>query len=198
MAEIEGFESIISSITLAKELYDINRIDVMEHFSDELSWDSYYENIWGVMSHIFAGYYGDYNEESEIDMMWFTDDVISNYFVHAWEYGKHHNLHFSQNPYVSKAQNEVTRWFNISCCVDWKLLSYIHTKKAAQKSKLFIYSYTGCGGCSSHEKIAYGLIQIYIWFKNMCDSFNTLMTAQNDTNGEVISNRLDRREMIAA
>lgn len=174
MAEIEGFDAIISTITLAKELHDIGRLDVVGHFCDALCWDSYYENLLGTISNIFVGFTGDYVEDDEFELMEFEDDVLSNYFIHAWEYGKAHNLHYSQNPYVSQAQEEAQRWLNVNCCVDWKLLAYIRTMKSAQKSKLLVRMYNGCGNGCGLDSLAHGLVQLYAWFKNECDGIEAM------------------------
>jgi len=169
MAEIEGFHSIVSSLSLAKKLHDVGRVDVLGQFYDLLCWDSYYGHILDVISSIFTGFKSDYAEDDETEFMEFEDDIISDYFIHAWEYGKLHKIHYSQNPYVTLAQDEAQRCFNTNCCIDWKLLAYIRTKEAAKKSKLLVCMDNGCGGCCGHENLAHGLIQLYTWFKNKCD-----------------------------
>jgi len=172
--EIEGFDSIISSIVLAKKLYDIGRFDIVQQqFFDVLSWDSYFENMVGVMSSIFTGYSSNYSDEDDTEVMIFEDDIISNYFIHAWQYGKLHNIHYTQNPYVEQAQTEARRWLNIGCCVNYKLLAYTRTQKTAQKSRLLVLMDNGCGGCDIYRKIPYGLIELYLWFTNKCAEFET-------------------------
>jgi len=171
MAEIEGFHNIISSLSLAKKLYDVGRFDVLGQFDDLLCLDNYYGHIMDVTSSVFDGFTSDYVEEHETEFMEFEDDVISDYFVRAWEYGKLYNIHYSQNPYVIQAKNEAQSFLSTSCCIDWKLLAYIRTKKAAQKSKLLVCTSNGCGGCCGHENLAHGLIRLYAWFKNKCDEF---------------------------
>ena len=171
IAEIEGFHNIVSILSLAKKLHDIGRFDVVGQFYDSLCLDSYFDHMLNVISSIFVGFECKYVEENETELMKFEDDLISDYFVHAWEYGQLHKIHYSQNPYVIQAQSEAQRCLNGNCCVDWKLLAYIRTKKAAQKSELFVCMSGGCGGCCGHEKLAHGLIQLYTWFKNKCDEF---------------------------
>ena len=169
--EIEDFSAIITSLTLAKELYDADRFDIVRQgFHDVLCGYSYYENIMVVTSSIFSGFCTTYNEENETDIMTFEDDVISDYFIYAMEYGKQHKLPHDQNPYVSQAHDEVRRWLNCSSCVDWKLLAYTKTKKAAKKSKLLVCIFLSCG-CNAQEGVAYGLIQLYSWFKYKSDEF---------------------------
>jgi hypothetical protein len=201
MHEIEGFETIISSLTLAKALYDIGRHDVLGQFSDVLCWDSYYENMMGTISSVFTGFECDYAEYDETEFMEFKDDVISAYFVHAWEYGKLHKLHYSQNPHIAHAQEEVRRWLNSSCCIDWKLLVYLRSKKSARKSKLFVRMYHGgCGGCGIHEIVAYGLIRLYTWFKEKCAEFETMKAAPVKPKEKVsdIRAKTEHREVMAA
>ena len=198
---IEGFEAITSNLVFAKELHDIDRFDIVEQqFFDVLELDSYYENMLGIISSIFVEFDSDYSDDDETEHLSFKDDVISGYFVHAWEYGKIHNLHFNQNPHVDNAQNEARRWLNAGCCVDWKLLAYIKTKKAAQQSKLIVRMYSGCGNCSPYENVAYGLIQLYTWFKDKCAEFEALKAAQNKPKegAPAICVRPKYREVMAA
>jgi len=201
MMEIEGFDAIISSLSLAKELHDIGRFDIVEQqFYDSLCWDSYFQNMFGAISSIFSKFEGDYAEDNETEIMSFEDDVISNYFVLAWEYGKTNNLHYSENPYVSEAQRETQRWFNSSCCVAWKLLAYIRTKKSARQSRLLIHIYNGCGGCPTHENVAYGLIQLYTWFTNKCAELEALKVTPDKPkeNAPVIYVKPEYKEAMAA
>ncbi|MCL2047393.1 MAG: hypothetical protein FWG87_01585 [Defluviitaleaceae bacterium] len=168
MREIEDFNSIIDCLILAKKLYDIGRYDVIGQLWDELCLDSYYENMLGIISSVFTGYKGTYSENEELDIMMFSDDVISDYFVHAWQYGEIHNIHYSQNPYVLNAHAAAQKCLYSSCCVSGKLMSYIRTKKSAQKSKVIVLIHVGCGSCNIYENVAYGLIELYTWFKNQC------------------------------
>jgi len=173
--EIEGFDTIISSLVLAKKLYDIDRFDIVEQqFFDVLSWDAYFENMMGVISSIFMGYSSDYSDEDATELMTFEDDVISNYFVYAWKYGKLHNIHYSQNPYVEQAHKEVERLLHIGCCVGYKLLAYTRTKKSAQKSRLLVLMGNSCGGCNIYGNVSLALVQLYSWFTNKCAEFETL------------------------
>ena len=200
MWEIEGFHSVISSVTLAKQLHDIGRHDVMKHLSDTLCWDSYYENMLSVIEFVFRDFQCGYNESDETELMAFEDDVISDYFVHAWEYGELHKIHYSQNPLVTNARDEIQKRFFGSCCVDSKLCAYIRTKKAAKKSKLLVLLYNGCGGCSTHENVAIGLIKLYTWFKNKCAEFEALKATPDKPKEVVpaICTKSEYREAIAA
>jgi len=199
MAVIEGFESVLSQMVLAKELYDIDRYDIVEqHFSDELSWDSYYENILGVISSIFSGYHGNYDDDDDTEIMVFEDDNISNYFVYAWEQGKLQKLPYDKNPYLSQAQSEVDRWLNVSNCTGWRLLGYTKTKKKARQSKILVQHYTGCG-CNSIENIAYGLIQLYAWFVAKNAEFAAMKaTARAEPIAAILNTDTEYREVKAA
>ena len=179
--EIEGFDNIASSLSLVKKLHDIGRFDIIEnHFDDVLCYDTYYHNVYGTIFSIFQNHESHYDESEEIEIMSFQDDVISGFFVHAWEYGKRHNLHYSQNPFISQARKETRSLFNVGCCVDSKLAAYIRTEKAAKKSKLFVRLYNGCGNCNYHENTAYGLIKMYLWFKNKCAEFEVLKAERQE------------------
>jgi hypothetical protein len=129
--------------------------------------------------------------------MEFEDDVISHYFIHAWEYGQSHKIHYSQNPYITQAKNEAQHRLSTSCCIDWKLLAYIRTKKSAQKSKLIVCMNNGCGACCGHENLAHGLILLYEWFKNKCDEFRA-SSGESKIDVSVICSKSESLEVMAA
>ena len=181
--EIEGFDSIISTLHLAKELHNIDRYDVVEnHFCNLLCWEGYYENIAAVMSSLFSDVVFSYDDDNECEFTVLGDDVISKYFLYAHEYEKLSRLHkhSKQNDlrkwhkaphdissHVAQARKAVSNWLNVSSCTDWKLLAYTKTKEAARQSKLVIRIYSSCG-CDASEGVAYGLIQLYDWFTARC------------------------------
>jgi hypothetical protein len=163
LAEIDGFESIICTLLMAKDLHDIGRFDIVENcFSDELCWDYYYEAIMGVTQNIFFGFDSIYGEDDESELMFFSDSVMSDYFVKAHEFGVKNKIPHVENPYVIKAEKAVCEHLNISHCVDFKLLAYTKTKRTARKSQLLVSIYH-CG-CAAPEYVAYGLIQLYKFF----------------------------------
>jgi hypothetical protein len=169
---VEGFDSIISTLFMAKELHDIGRYDLVEKdFFNELCIDNHYENIIGVISSVFSVHFSNCDENFE-DVMVFEDDVISEYFLHAHKQIKLQKLDFEENPYVQEAREEVQKWFSFSYCTGNKLLAYTKTKKTARKSKLIVYHDTGCG-CNAYEHIAYGLIKLYDWFEKKCAEFKS-------------------------
>lgn len=176
---VEGFEDILASLLMAKELHDINRHDVVKsHFFNMLSLDEHYENIIGVISSVFSDHFSSCDDDY-VDVMLFRDDVISDYFLHAHEQVKLQNLDFDKNPYALEAWGEVRRWLEVSHCTGYKLLAYTKTKRAARKSKLIVIRDTSCG-CNAYEHIAYGLIKVYSWFAKKCAEFKALEVAQNN------------------
>jgi len=130
--EIEGFDSIISAVTLAKELHDIGRYDIVrDQFIDTLCWDTYYENMLAVIASVFSGFLINYDDDNEEEFMIFTDEIISEYYRMAWEYGRSHKVRHEKNPFVIEAENEVCRWLSLCHSMDWKLLGYTRTEKTA-------------------------------------------------------------------
>ena len=171
--EIEGFGEVAGIITLAKELHDIGRFDIVkEHFFDTLSYDSWYENVFGVIASIFTGFCNNYDDGDETDTMIFTDDVISDYFAYAWEFGIRANTPYDKNPYVKEAENEVRQHLSYCYSMGCKLLGYTKTRRTARQSKLIVY--VGTCDCDCHTKLAYGLIQLYQWFTEKVAEFKML------------------------
>ena len=168
--EIEGFNEIASILTLAKELHDIGRFDIVEkQFFDTLCCDSWLENSYEVINRVFSGFNTAYDEDNEIVRMIFTDDVIGGYFCMASEYGRIQKVPHEENPFVKAAESEIRRWLNFTYNMDWKLLGYTKTKKAARKSMLIVDT---CA-CEfyEHDHLAYGLLQLYKWFSDRCAEF---------------------------
>jgi len=176
---IDEFEPVMAQITLLKELHDIGRHDIANSFSDELSYDSYYENMLNLIELTFSRYYGTFDEDEDMEISIFGDDVISNYFDYAWQYGKLHRVPYNQNPLLTKAENAARRFFDASHCVGWKLLGYTKTKKMARQSKLIVLQYTGCG-CNALEHITFGLVRMYSWFADKCAEFEALLETETD------------------
>jgi hypothetical protein len=181
--EIEGFSETAGIITLAKRLHDIGRYDIVKNqFYDVLSYESWYENILGAISSVFSGFYSNYDDDGEAEVLIFTDDVISGYFTYAWEFGVKTNTPYDKNPYVKEAEDEAGNWLNVCYSMGWRLLGYTKTKKTARQSKLIVYIDT-CE-CDCHFKLAYGLIQLYQWFKDKTVEFKDLREAAT---GEVMA-----------
>ena len=184
--EIEGFDEMLSTVTLAKALYDADRFDVVEqHFFDTLSWGTAFESTYATIASIFSEFTGSYCVDSDAEILVFEDEIISNYFTHTWAYGRQHRLSHDQNPHVAPAIDEVCKWLNVSHCVDWKLLAYTKSKRAARRSKLIV-SIHPCE-CYAHDQVAYGLIQIYIWFRDKCAAFAADKEVQRKTHEDVQS-----------
>lgn len=168
--EIEGFNDIIGIITLAKELHDINRFDIVkDQFCETLCCDSWIEDMYGTVSSVFTGFYSNYDDGNESEIMIFTDDIISDYFTYAWVFGKKTGTPYDKNPFVSEAVQAVRRWFSFCYAMDWKLLGYTKTKKTARQSKLILY--VGTCDCDCHNHLAYNLVQLYKWFADKVAEF---------------------------
>ena len=166
----EGFDAIVGMLSLAKGLHEIGRYDIVkEQFSDSLCYDGYYDSIMTVISSIFPDYEGRYDDD-EYEYMEFCGDVIKDYFVYAWKYGKQNNIPYNKNPYATQAQDAISNLLSFSYCLDWKLLAYTKTEKAARKSKLLVNHYVMCG-CTTIETFAFRLIKVYSWFANKCAEF---------------------------
>jgi hypothetical protein len=159
--ELELNEAV-SIVRLAKKLYDINRGDIVKNcFHDVLCCDAYYENMINMIESIFATYHGNYKDD-DYNYMVFIDDVISDYYCMAWEYGKRNKLPDKKNPYIIRAAEAVRNHLYFSYSLDWQLLGYAQSRKAAQKSRLIVYTcaYEFC----EHDELAHRLITIYEWF----------------------------------
>lgn len=173
--EIEGYDGIICTLSLAKNLHDIGRFDIVkQQFFDELSWDSFVTNVYGVIQSIFSGFYSDYEDCDEVEYMIFTDDYISRYYEIAWEYGRSHNVPHNENPFVREAANEANRWLSFCYSVDWKLLGYTKTRKTAKQSKLIVRAGICCE-CDVQGNLARGLVELYQWFADKCTEFDKRM-----------------------
>ena len=165
--EMENFNEILNTVRIAKQLCDIGRSDTMtKYFGGILDYDSYWHNMYGFIESLFSGYYSAYDDYNDEERMIFTDDVISNYYVMAWEYGKRHRLSHEQNPYVKAAEHEVQKYLTYCYSLSWRLCGYTRTEATAQQSKLIIYSCT-CDSCGL-DQLAYSLLMVYSWFKEQC------------------------------
>ena len=169
-SEIEGFGEVAGIISLAKELHDIGRYDIVkDNFFDTLSYEAWYENMFSVITNIFSGFCDNYDDDDETDTMIFSDDLISDYFTYAWEFGVKTNTPYDKNPYVKEAENEIRQRLDYCYSMAFKLLGYTKTKRAARQSKLIVY--IGTCSCDCHTKLAYGLVRIYQWFKTKNEEF---------------------------
>ena len=167
---IEGFDLILDTIVLAKELRDMGRDDIVQtHFTGSLSIDSYYGIMPDVISTVFSGFYSNYGDEYGDELMVITDDMICEYYCIAWEYGRLHSVSHDENPYVIDAEQAVSRWLGYCFSIGWKLLGYTKTKSAANKSKLVVIAGV-CDSCG-YDSLAYGLVQIHKFFSDKCAEY---------------------------
>lgn len=88
-----------------------------------------------------------------------------------WAYGRSHNVRHDENPLVREASDEVSRWLCFCYCVDWKLLAYTKTRRAAKQSKLIVCAGVCCE-CDVQGNLAHGLIELYQWFADKCNEFD--------------------------
>ena len=171
---IEGFGEVAGIISLAKELHDIGRYDIVEeHFFDTLCYDAWFENIYGVITSIFSGCHNNYDDGDETDTMIFSDGLISDYFTYAWEFGIKTNTPYEMNPYLIEARDEVHNQLCSCYSMGCKLLGYTKTKKKARQSKLIVY--VGMCECDCHTKLAYALVRLYQWFKTKNEEFQDML-----------------------
>ncbi len=193
--EIDGFNNIMTTVGLAKELYEMGRFEVVKtYFLDELCYDSYFENMMTATYSIFSNFDSNYSDENEIECMTFSDDVITEYYRLAGEYGRKHKIYHNDNQYVELANLQVKHFLNFSYSMDFKLLGYTKNNKASKKSKLlvFTYAYDFC----EHDALAFALLKIYKWFKFMCNGFYKGDSADKS----IYNNHIDttNKEAIAA
>ncbi len=175
--EIEGFSEIISILTLAKKLFDAGRFHIVrQHFFDTLCYDSFFENAMGVISSVFSGFYNNYDENNETEFMLFQDDVLSEFYYYAGEYGRLHGFAHDINPYTKAAECEVRRWLNFSYSLDWRLLGYTKSKRTAKKSKLLVM--TAACEFYEHDQLGFGLLSVHEWFKQKCDELRKLVEVE--------------------
>lgn len=164
--EIDGFEEILNTVYIAKKLYDMGKYDlVTRNFYDVLCLDTYYENMYGLISNLFAYYDSRYFEFRGIELHVLSDPVIVDFYTLAGEYGRKHKISDEMNPYIGEAEEQVRRQLNFSYCLDWKLKGYTEPKRPFHsRLALFIYQDDWVDlGC-----LAYGLIEIYEWFSDAC------------------------------
>jgi len=168
--EIEGFNEIMDVIRLAKVLHNFGRFDIVKNqFFDIVTYDSWLVNMWAAISSIFSGFHDNYDEDNDTEILIFTDDVISNYYIYAWEYGKKTRTPPDKNPYVKEAENEASQYLNFTFNMSGKLLGYTKSKRAARKSRL-ILNISHDEFCE-HDYLAFGLVYLYKWFRDKCISF---------------------------
>ena len=198
---VENFGCIIATLLLVKALYDIGRQDVVKnHFSDELAMDDYYHNVHSAISYIFFDCEFDYCDADETEQMIFKDDVISKYFVYAWEYGKQNNIPYAQNVYVTQARDEAADCLTGCYSVGYKLSAYVRSKNAAKQSKLIVWICNGGCSCDHHMSVALALVHLYSWFKEKCTEFETMNAtpAAAYDNASQCSNDVKSLEVMAA
>jgi hypothetical protein len=164
---IEGFDSILSTLRLAKELDTAGRPDIVkEQFFDTLSWDACFENTVSTIMSIFSECYNDYDDMEGVERYVFSDDCISRYYEHARTYGRKNKVRYEDNPIVKEAEAEVNDHMSFCFSVMHKLLGYTKTRRTAKQSKLVILV-APCD-CDNYDGLARALVRIYQWFTDRC------------------------------
>jgi hypothetical protein len=169
----EELNPILALLSLAKELHDSGRNNIIRtQFFDTLDMDSFYENVLGVISVVFDGFHNDYKDDEDYEIMVFSDDVIAEYFLLAWEYGQTHRILHNANPFVIEAEREINKHLGYCFSISWKLLGYTKTKRTAKQSKLIVCA-AACESCD-FDSLAQGLLQTYQFFKRKCEEHTTV------------------------
>ena len=163
---VDGFYEIFNVVYIAKKLHDIGKYEVVtKGFSDSLTYEAYYENMYGLIENLFEHHYCRYYEHKCLELHVLSDPVIVDFYKLAGKYGKIHNIADSENPYIKEAEREINSQLNFSYCLDWVVMAHTEPKRPYHsRLGLFIshedYIEYGC--------LVYRLIEIYEWFADMC------------------------------
>ena len=185
---VDGFNEICNVVYVAKKLYDIGKYElVTESFFDALDYDVYYENMYTLIGNIFD--YGEcqYSECRGTELYILSDKVIVDFYILAGKYGRRRNIPDEENPYILAAQQEARENFNISHCLDWKLVGHTEPKRPFHsRLALFIYQddYVDVG------VLAYRLVELYEWFAERCGELRVIL--------EPLPGQMNIEEAIAA
>ena len=174
--EIEGFRDIINTIYIAKELYDMNRLEMVKTcFNDVLDYENYFEDMYSVISEVFEYFKCSFYEIKNMEMQIFSGPVIVDFYTLAGEYGKRHGISDDSNPVINEAHTKMRGLFDFSYSLDWKLCG--HTKsKRPYHSRLAIIMY--CDDWIDYGMLAHRLIQAYRWFAEKRTELRTLLSKE--------------------
>ncbi len=183
---IDRFDEILNTICIAKKLYDIGKYEIVEKsFCDVLDQDTYYENIYELMYHLFEYYCYQYYEKYCSELHILSDKNIVNFYILAGEYGKKYHICEEYNPYMKQAEEYVRKQLNFCYCIDWTIMVHTEPKRPFHsRIALLIYQYDWV----DLYCLAYRLIEIYKWFSDACICLKNIL---NDT-------QYIREEVIAA
>jgi len=175
---IECPTEIFNIVYIAKKLYDMGKYELMkESFFDSLDYDVYYENMYGLIENLFEYHNCRYYEHKALEVHVLSDPVIVDFYKLAGEYGRINKIANAANPFIQEAERQIHRRLNFSYCLDW--MTMVHTEPKRQyHSRLGLlisqedWVDLGC--------LAYGLIEIYEWFKSQCVELSNLLNSGNE------------------
>ncbi len=163
---------------------------VKESFCDTIDLDTYYENMYELITNLFAYHYARYSENRYLELHVVSNPVIVDFYKLAGEYGKRNNIPVDDNPYIQNAKHEIGIHLNFSYALDWKLMGHTEPKRPFHsRLGLFIYQ----DGCVDLGCLAYGLIKIYDWFSDACIRLKDVLSEKKPAVTEFL-----REEAIAA
>lgn len=187
---IEGFDEILNTLYIAKELYDMGKYGLAkENFHDVLDYDFYFEDMYGLAWNVFKNCSCTYYDRQGMEVSVLSDPVVTDFCTLAGEYGKTNKIPDESNPYIREAEREVRERLNFSYCLDSKFMA--HTGERASHSRIGIFIYQD--DYVDPGSLAYGLIRIYEWFSDACTRLRNILK-EKDTGGRQNS----RKEAVAA
>jgi hypothetical protein len=171
--EIEGFGNIIDMIYIVKRMYDLGRFElVKENFYDELSYDTYYENMYNVIENVFERYHCRCSEWRNTELHIISDPLFVSFYKLAGEYGKHHGIPDKKNRFIHDAEEKARDLFSFSYCLDFSLIGHTHpTRPFQSKLGLFI----SLDDYVDLTELAHGLIELYEWFTEQVTALKKLL-----------------------
>ena len=195
--EIEAFNEIFNMVYIAKKLFDLEKYHlVSESFFDSLEYESYYENMYGLIENLFEHYRCSYYDHRCFELHIMSDPVIVDFYILTGEYGRNKNLTDDVNPYIQEAKEEVGEQLNIGHCVDWTVMGHTNPKRPFH-SRIGITISHDCG-CTDLGVLAYRLIEVYEWFKHKCDELNAKLAEFRPLPGQLRLEDKSINEAIAA
>lgn len=102
-------------IFAAKNLYDADRTDILCDINDAIDSDNCYTFSLEALEHICDFVAADYNEEREVSSYYFSDESIMKYYRLCRKYSKQKGISLKENPYMQRAEQEVSEWLSSSC-----------------------------------------------------------------------------------
>ncbi len=175
---VDGFNEIFNTVYIAKKLFDLGKYDLVKsNFFDEVDYDSYYENMYGLIPNLFEHHSLRYYEHRDFELHILSDPVIVDFYKLAGQYGKRNNISDTSNSYIKEAEQIIRRELNFSYCLDWKLEGHTEPQRPYHsRIGLLIYH-------DDYVDLAClvdGLIEIYEWFSDTCTRLRDLL---DDTMG---------------